>query len=180
MFEALFILTTIDTGTRIARFVMQEFLGKLYRPLERTDWVWGTVVTSGMTVIAWGFFIYTGSVATIWPMFGIANQLLAVIALCLGTMVTLHAGRGRYAWVTLAPMLFVAITTTSGAVALIRGQFLPWTQSAVAADVWRGVLDIALTVVLLICLAIILGAALLRWWRDRFPVVPLTTSALVG
>ena len=78
MFEALFILTTIDTGTRVARFLVQEFLGQFYAPMARQDWLPGSIVSTLLVVCAWGYFIWTGSISTIWPMFGIANQLLAV------------------------------------------------------------------------------------------------------
>ena len=84
MFEALFILTTIDTGTRIARFLLQEALGKVYPPFEQTDWLPGAVLATALVTAGWGGLIWTGSIDTIWPMFGIANQLLAVIALCAG------------------------------------------------------------------------------------------------
>src|SRR4029077_12657947 len=85
MFEALFILTTIDAGTRVGRFVVQEVLGGIWKPLERTDWIPGTILSTGLVVVAWTYFILTGSVAQIWPMFGIANQLLSCVALCVGT-----------------------------------------------------------------------------------------------
>src|SRR5262249_1607878 len=111
MFEALFILTTIDTGTRVARFMLGEFLGRFYKPLERADWLPGAVITSALIVGGFTYFIRTGSVRTIWPMFGIANQLLAAIALCVGTTVIINAGRAKYAWVTITPLAFVATTT---------------------------------------------------------------------
>ncbi len=163
MFEALFILTTIDTGTRIARFVMQEFLGKAFPKFERTDWWPGAVLTSALTVVAWGYFIYTGSVATIWPMFGIANQLLAVIALCVGTSILVHSGKTRYAWVTAAPMTFVLITTTCAAYSLCVDQFLPLTSSGDAGKVFRGYMNLSLTLVMLVCMATVLTAAARRW-----------------
>ncbi len=81
MFEALFILTTIDTGTRIARFLLQEALGKVYPAFDRTDWLPGAVLSTALVTAAWGGLIWTGSIDTIWPMFGIANQMLAVVAL---------------------------------------------------------------------------------------------------
>src|SRR5262249_22743700 len=111
MFEALFILTTTDTGPRVARFLVQEFLGRTYPPLERPDWIPGTVLSSLLVVVAWGYFIWTGSISTIWPMFGVSNQLLASIALCVGTTVIINSGRARYAWITLLPLSFVATTT---------------------------------------------------------------------
>jgi len=155
MFEALFILTTIDTGTRIARFVLQEFLGKVDKRFEKTDWLPGTVLTSILTVTAWGYFIFTGSIATIWPMFGIANQLLAVIALGIGAKVIRSWGRPQYQWVALLPMIFVLITTSAGAWDLTKNVFLPWLQSPDPSLVVRGAVDLVLTVTLFACLSVI-------------------------
>ncbi|MFI5460955.1 MAG: carbon starvation protein A, partial [Isosphaerales bacterium] len=115
MFEALFILTTIDAGTRIARFLVQEFLGKIWKPLGDLNWLPASLLATGLVVFGWGYFIYTGSVETIWPMFGMANQLLAVMALAVVTTVLVNSGRARVAPVTLLPMLFVATTTTTTA-----------------------------------------------------------------
>jgi len=151
MFEALFILTTIDTGTRIARFVLQEFLGKCDKRFERADWLPGTVVTSLLVVCCWGYFIFTGNIGTVWPMFGIANQLLAVIALGVGTLVLRSWGQYKYQWVTLMPMLFVLITTSSGAWELSKEVFIPWIQSPERESVIRGGIDLVLTVLLFSC-----------------------------
>src|SRR6476620_6328789 len=111
MFEALFILTTIDTGTRVARFLVGEFGGRVYRKLEEPNWLPGSVITSALVVTAWAAFIWSGSISTIWPMFGIANQLLAAVALCVATTIIIHSGRAKYSWVTLLPLSFVATTT---------------------------------------------------------------------
>ena len=165
MFEALFILTTIDAGTRIARFVLQEYFGKLYRPWQKTSSVSGTVVASLITVIGWSYFIFTGSISTIWPMFGVANQLLSIVALCIATTIILRSGRGRYVWVTLAPMCFVMVTTICGALELLRSQFLPWMHSALPADRTRGFVDAGLTLFLLVCLAVVLFDAMRKWNR---------------
>jgi carbon starvation protein len=110
MFEALFILTTIDAGTRVARFILQELIGKIYKPFARTEWLPGNLISSGIVVFFWGYFIYTGSVSTIWPMFGSANQLLATIALTIGTSYIINHGKARYAWVTLVPLAVVGIS----------------------------------------------------------------------
>src|SRR5262249_52845314 len=100
MFEALFILTTIDAGTRIARFLLQEALGKVHPKFEQTDWLPGALIAAFAVTAGWGALISTGSIGTIWPMFGIANQLLAVVALTLVTTLLINSGRGRYAPVT--------------------------------------------------------------------------------
>src|SRR5881628_3387592 len=111
MFEALFILTTIDAGTRIARFLLQEALGRLHPQLGRTDWMPGAAFATAVVTAGWGVLVYTGSIDTIWPMFGIANQLLAAVALCVATTVTINLGKARYCWVTIVPLSFVATTT---------------------------------------------------------------------
>ena len=105
MFEALFILTTIDTGTRVARFLLGEFGGRFYRKLEEPNWLPGSILTSAAVVTAWAAFIWGGSISTIWPMFGIANQLLAAVALCVATTVIINLGKARYCWVTIVPLL---------------------------------------------------------------------------
>ncbi len=160
MFEALFILTTIDAGTRIARFLVQEFLGRIWKPLGNLDWLPASILATGLVVFSWGYFIYTGSVETIWPMFGMANQLLAVIALAVVTTALVNSGRGQFAAVTLIPMLFVATTTSTTGYYEITGKF--WRMIK-AGDVVRGWLNIGLTVMLLLCVAVILVSALRRW-----------------
>jgi carbon starvation protein len=160
MFEALFILTTIDTGTRIGRFILQEFLGKLWKPLGNLDWLPASMLATGLVVFGWGYFIKTGSVETIWPMFGMANQLLAVIALSVVTTLLFNSGRGRYAVATLIPMLFVATTTSTTAYYEITGKFARMIKAGAVA---KGYLNIGLTVMLLACVAVILVSSFKRW-----------------
>jgi len=162
MFEALFILTTIDAGTRIARFLVQEFLGRLWKPLGDLDWLPAAMLATGLVVCGWGYFIWAGSVETIWPMFGMANQLLAVIALAVVTTGLVNAGRGRYAAVTLLPLIFVATTTSTTGYYEITGKF--WNMvKAGQGEVIRGWLNIGLTLMLLVCVAVILSTAVMRW-----------------
>ena len=163
MFEALFILTTIDTGTRVARFLVQEFLGKFYRPLERTDWMPGTVISSALVCAAWAYFIFTGSISQIWPMFGVANQLLAAIALAVGTTIIINAGKVRYAWVTAVPLSFVGTTTLVAGWKNITDNFLPMTKNP--ALVFQGYLDAALTVIIMVCAVIVFANAIFRWYQ---------------
>jgi len=155
MFEALFILTTIDTGTRIARFLMQETLGQAIPQFAKTDWLPGSIFATSVVTLGWGSLVMTGSIGTIWPMFGIANQLLAVLALCLITTVLFNSGRGRYAWVTLIPMIFVTSTTmTAGGIMV---------QRFIGMKNLTGVLNLSLTVFVMASVAFILLWAMARW-----------------
>jgi carbon starvation protein len=163
MFEALFILTTIDTGTRVARFLVQEFLGRFYKPMERTDWMPGTVISSVLVVASWSYFIFTGNISTIWPMFGIANQLLAAIALCVGTTFILNLGRARWAWVTLMPLSFVATTTLTAGYKSITDNFMPLARSADPSVSLQGNLNVVLTIIMMTCVIIILVDSVLKW-----------------
>jgi len=163
MFEALFILTTIDAGTRIARFLLQEMTGKIYKPFGNTKWIPGTLITSCIIVFAWGYFIYTGSVATIWPMFGTANQLLATAALAVGTSYIINKGKAKYAWVTIVPMIFVGITTLTAGWKNIFGLYLP--QTAVSQTLAQGLINLFLTAVIMVSVLIIFADAIPKWIR---------------
>ena len=166
MFEALFILTTIDAGTRVARFLLQEFLGKFYRPMERTDWVPGAALSSLLIVGAWGYFIHTGTISTIWPMFGIANQLLAAMALSIGTTVILRSGKARYAWVTLGPLAFVATTTLTAGWLSITDNFLPKARAAATPALrFQNYLNASLTVLMMGCIVLTIANCVVKWFE---------------
>jgi carbon starvation protein len=187
MFEALFILTTLDAGTRVGRFILQDVLGQVWKPLGNTRSWFGNVLASALLVSAWGFFLYQGSVdkhgiaKSLWPIFGIANQLLAVIAFCLGTTIIIKMGRARHAWVTLIPLSFLtAVTFTAGWMKLFSPKaegFLPRLRSlgtqiaegtapaTAARDVLNLRIDICITGFFLAAVSIILAASVIEWVR---------------
>ena len=165
MFEALFILTTIDTGTRVARFLVQEYLGVFYAPLRRQEWLPGAVFSTALVVVAWSYFIWNGSVSTIWPMFGIANQLLAAVALAVATTIVINVGKARYAWVTLLPLAFVSVITLTAGVLSVRDNFWPMAIGPNASLNFQGYLNTALTVIMMTCVVVILANALWKWMQ---------------
>jgi len=162
MFEALFVLTCIDAFTRAARYLVQEFLGNFYAPMGRPTWLPGTVITTLAVVVGWGYFVYTGSISTIWPMFGAANQLLATAALAVATTFIVNMGKARYAPITAVPMLVVAATTLSASFLLVRNSFLPLAHQAGHAV--RGVLQAGLMIAMMAMTVVILADAVRRCW----------------
>jgi len=143
MFEALFILTTIDAGTRIARYLFQETMGRIHPKFARPDWIPGALLATTIVTLGWGGLVYTGQIQTIWPMFGIANQLLAVLALAVVSTILVSSGRKRYLWVTFVPMLFVMTTTLSAARIMIRNQ---WNNIQTETQVTLNAINMGMTV----------------------------------
>jgi carbon starvation protein len=165
MFEALFILTTIDTGTRIGRFLLQEVAGKVHPDLGRTAWWPGAIVSTALVVLGWSTFMMSDSFATIWVLFGIANQVLAVIALAVVSTWLANEGRARYLWVTVCPMLFVMVTTGTAAAQMLGVQ-INALLSGFNNGSWRfaHVLQPSLILTMLVCTAIVVFGAALRIW----------------
>jgi len=179
MFEALFILTTIDTGTRVARFLVGEFGGRFYRKLEEPNWLPGSVITSALVVAAWGAFIWSGSISTIWPMFGIANQLLAAVALCVATTILINTGKAKYSWVTILPLSFVATTTLVAGWESITDIFWPLAQKPDTS--MQGYINTGLTAIIMAAAVIILVDSIRRWFgfgRRPAPVVDLAEAGV--
>jgi carbon starvation protein len=187
MFEALFILTVLDAGTRVARFMLQDGLGHLWTPLGKTSSYPSILITSGVTVGAWGFFLWQGvhdplgGINSLWPLFGISNQLLATVALCVATTIIIKSGRARYAAVTLLPLAWlVAVTFTASwykvfdsdprigflahASGLISGG-IPAKATEVNRLIFNDRLDAAVTGMLVVLVALILLESVMEWWR---------------
>jgi len=162
MFEALFILTTIDTGTRVARYVLQELLGKVHKPFANHAWQPGNMITTFFVVLAWGYLIYTGNISTLWPLFGTGNQLLATIALAVGTAFLINMGKAKYAWITVAPMLFVGTTTLTAGVLSIKNIFWPLTKKP--GFVFQGYLDSTLMAIFVTGVVLVLLNVARRCW----------------
>ena len=160
MFEALFILTTIDAGTRIGRFLLQETLGRVYAPFAQQNWLPGSLIASAAVCGSWCWLIASGSVGTIWPMFGIANQLLAVLALAIVSTWMVNNGRGRFLWVTVPPMLFVMSTTLTAGTNLITIRFPAMIESGKQT---AGYLNIALTLFVMCSVLTVVLMAVSRW-----------------
>jgi carbon starvation protein len=161
MFEALFILTTVDTGTRVARYVLQELMGKVYKPFGNNAWLPGNVLTSFFVVLGWGYLIYTGNISTIWPLFGTGNQLLATIALAVTTTFLINMGKQKYAWITAVPMCFVGVTTLTAGVLSIRNIFWPLTSKP--GQELTGYLDSILMGIFIAGVVLVVIDAVRRW-----------------
>jgi carbon starvation protein len=179
LFEAVFILTTIDTGTRIGRFLIQEFVGRVWNPFGRTDWLPGTLVSTVLMVLAWAYFIWTGNISTIWPLFGVGNQLLAVVALAVATTVVVNIGRTKYAWITFAPLCFISVTTLTAGYLNITTNYWPMAIGPNPALRMQGYVNSICTAVMLVCVVIILITTSMRSLKvitGRMPAMTLAEA----
>lgn len=180
VFEALFILTTIDTGTRVARYLIQEMGGRIYAPFRRMNWWPGVLLSSGLVVGAWGYLIGTGSISTIWPMFGAANQLLGTLALCIGTTVLIKMWKSQFLWVTAVPMVFVGAITLTGSYEMF-GMFMAKASSMTAgSSAFHLYLDAALVGLVALLGAIVLGDSMMKWYGYVILKRPFTSSEVIA
>ena len=178
VFEALFILTTIDTGTRVARYLIQELAGRHYQPLRDLTWWPGVISISGVVVGAWGYLIATGSISTIWPMFGAANQLLGTLALCIGTTVLIKMRKTAYLWITMIPMGFVGAITLTGAYEMFL-LFVRKAASSGSADAVALYVDAVLVGAVAVLAVIVLADSARQWYGYVVLKRPFTTSEVV-
>jgi carbon starvation protein len=153
MFEAVFILTAVDTGTRVGRFLLQEMLGKVFPKVGEVHWMPGIILTSFLFTGAWGYLVYTGDIATIWPLFGISNQLLASSALIISTSMLIRLGKAKYAWCTAIPGIFMAFVTVYAGYLNIVENYLPKKLYVLSV----------LSVVVMALVFIVLVATVRRW-----------------
>jgi carbon starvation protein len=175
LFEALFILTTIDAGTRVARYLVQELGGRAYAPLKQINWWPGVLSTSLLVVGAWGYLIGTGTISTIWPMFGAANQLLGMLALCIATTVLIKMNKTSYLWVTVIPMVFVGVITLAGCYEL----FLLFINRALSADETQTLtmaINAALVGVVAVLALIVLTDSARKWYGYLVHKRPLNST----
>jgi carbon starvation protein len=154
MFEAVFILTAVDTGTRVGRFLLQEMIGKAIPKFLEKKWWPGIVITSLLFTGSWGYLVYTGDIATIWPLFGMSNQLLASSALIIGTTMLIRMGKIRYAWITAVPGLFMAFTTLYAGYLNITTNYIPKGKPLLAV----------LSAIIMALIAILFAASFKRWY----------------
>lgn len=146
MFEALFILTTIDAGTRIGRYLLQDLAASAYKPFAKKN-SWGNIILfSALMSFSWGYLLYTGNVSTIWPLFGVANQTLAAIAFAIGTTFLIKNGKQKYMLITILPLIFISITTFTAAIENIFNNYLP--QNKIVLMVMSTILVIMLAIIL--------------------------------
>jgi carbon starvation protein len=161
MFEALFILTTIDAGTRVARYIVQELGARFYTPFGDLSSFWGNSIASFLVVFAWGYFVSTGSISIIWPMFGTGNQLLSMLALCIVTTLLIKGKKVKYIWTTMIPMVFMVTTTFTASLVLIKDF---GTKALHSPDSFTYGICAFCVGVMFILAAVVLIDSLIRWY----------------
>lgn len=178
LFEALFILTTIDTGTRVARYLIQEMAGRISPSFKQLNWLPGVLMSSGVVVGAWACLIATGSISTIWPMFGAANQLLGTLALCIGTTVLIKMRKSHYLWIAALPMLFVALITLTGSYEMFR-MFVAAAGTSAAGKALALYVDAALVATVAILGLVVMSDSARQWYGYLVQKRPFTSSEVV-
>jgi len=155
MFEALFIMALIDSSTRVGRYVIQEMAGMIYRPFKDPHWLPGILLASALFCGAWAYLVLHGSISTIWPLFGVSNQLLGAVSLAIGTTMLFRIGKARYAWTTILPMVFMAIVSFTADYMNIFNNYLPAKNYVL---VWA-------SIVMFILIIVVLADSITRWIR---------------
>ncbi len=178
LFEALFILTTIDAGTRVARYLVQELGGRFFTPLKQINWWPGVLGASLLVVGGWGYLIGTGSIATIWPMFGAANQLLGMLALCIATTVLIKMNKTAYLWVTVIPMVFVGVITLAGCYELLV-IFINRALSTEGSQSLTMAINASLVGLVAILALIVLTDSARKWYGYLIHKQPLNSTEVI-
>jgi carbon starvation protein len=172
MFEAMFVLTLIDTGTRVTRYMLQEVSGMAVPALREWKGLAPAVLFSALSVAGWGYFVWTGTVSTIWPMLGVCNQLLAAFALAIGTSVLINMGRARYAWTTLVPLAFMCVNTLTAGWMNLSVNYLRPQLAAGAPSLWAAFaaapaaarVQCLVTLAVMGMLVVVMADSLARWF----------------
>ncbi|MDP1420554.1 carbon starvation protein CstA [Peribacillus simplex] len=164
MFEAVFILTAIDSGTRVARYLIQDFFGEFYKPLKRVDWLPGNIFASALACFIWGYLLYSGDIGSIWALFGVSNQLMASIGLIIGATVVLKIADKRwYIWTCLVPLAYLYVTVNVAGYWMVKNVYL--NPDSAGFSILNGILSITMLI-----LGLIILVAALKKWRELWKI----------
>ncbi|AZV62803.1 carbon starvation protein CstA [Peribacillus frigoritolerans] len=164
MFEAVFILTAIDSGTRVARYLIQDFFGEFYKPLKRVDWLPGNIFASALSCFIWGYLLYSGDIGSIWALFGVSNQLMASIGLIIGATVVLKIADKRwYIWTCLVPLAYLYVTVNVAGYWMVKNVYL--NPDSAGFSILNGILSITMLI-----LGLIILVAALKKWRELWKI----------
>ncbi|MFJ7939304.1 carbon starvation protein CstA [Peribacillus sp. NPDC096622] len=164
MFEAVFILTAIDSGTRVARYLIQDFFGEFYKPLKRVDWLPGNIFASALACFIWGYLLYSGDISSIWALFGVSNQLMASIGLIIGATVVLKIADKRwYMWTCLVPLAYLYVTVNVAGYWMVKNVYL--NPASAGFSILNGILSITMLI-----LGLIILVAALKKWRELWKI----------
>jgi carbon starvation protein len=166
MFEAVFILTAVDTGTRVGRFFLQEMVGRVIPKFEEKRWWPGIIITSALFTGAWGYLVYTGDITTIWPLFGMSNQLLAASGLIIGTTMILRMNKAKYAWITAVPGIFMVFVTMIAGYESIVGNYLPKQLYLLTV----------MAIIVMALMALVIVGAIRKWYELLQIKTPVTDN----